>query len=196
MGAKHSERDGTPFGEWEEFKKAFRSIRFCFPHMLSHHPHCRWYEKDVLRIGRLKFCWGCIVTYPAMIAALAVILAFGLQDEFEWWQFVIAGGVFGSFEFISLWRKGRGIRHRTIKFFLGLGLAFMLVGIFSIPIHIALRVLLLIHLYLLASLFASLRIFAMEKKCKRCSWMGNWNRCPGFEEMNSRLEKEGLLIRK
>jgi hypothetical protein len=65
-----------------------------------------------------------------------------------------------------------------------------------IPIHIGWKILIFIHLYLLAGFFGSFRIRAMEKKCKKCNWKGNWYRCPGFEEMNSRLEREGLLVRK
>jgi hypothetical protein len=188
--------DRENYSEWNEFKKAVRSVRHSFPHVVSHHPHCKYYHKDVLHIGKWRFCWGCIVTYPVMILTIFLILILGLNDEFSWWQFVITGILFGSFEFISLWRKGRGLRHRTIKFFLGIGLAAMIIGIFSIPIHLGFRILILVQLYFIAAFFGSFRIRAMEKKCRKCFWKGNWNRCPGFEEMNSKLESEGLLTRK
>ena len=116
------------YSEREELKKGLHYFRSAYPHLLSHHPHCKYYERDVLRIGGWRFCWGCIVTYPTMIAAIVLVLAFGWYRDFTWWQFMIAGLVFGSFELISLWRKGRGLRHHTIKFFLGLGLAFMTIG--------------------------------------------------------------------
>lgn len=108
---------------------------------------------------------------------------------------MVAGTIFGSFELISLWRKGRGFRHRIIKSFLGLGLALMTIGIFTIPIHLAFRILIFIYMFMIAGGLGSLRIRAMEKKCKRCPWKGNWYRCPGFEELNSVLEKDGLLVR-
>ena len=197
MGARKSQKKKKgSYSEWNEMKKAFRSIKFTLPHVLSHHPHCRYYDKDVLHLGKLKICWGCIVTYPVMILTMFMIIFMDLTSEFSWWQFIIAGIVFGSFEFISLWRKGRGLRHRIIKFLLGIGLASVIIGVFVIPIHIGWKILIFIHLYLLAGFFGSFRIRAMEKKCKKCSWKGNWYRCPGFEEMNSRLEREGLLVRK
>jgi len=181
------------YSEWGELKKGLRYFRSAYPHLLSHHPHCKYYDKDVLHIGKLKLCWGCIVTYPTMIIALVLITAFGWYREFAWWQFFIAGIVFGSFELISLWRKGRGLRHRTIKFFLGLGLAFMTVGVFTIPIHLIFRSIIYLYLYMAAGLLGSLRIIAMERKCKKCPWKGNWYRCPGFGELNSRLEEQGML---
>ncbi|MGA1873613.1 MAG: hypothetical protein ACMUHY_08060 [Thermoplasmatota archaeon] len=170
MGGRREKHKVRPYSEWNELKNALRSIQYSFPYLLSHHPHCSWYSRDVLRLGRWRFCWGCIVTYPTMIVTLTAIIFLGIHHRFDWWQFVAAGVILGSFEFISLWRKGRGLRHRTIKFFLGLGLAFVTVGVFTIPISLFLRILIYFHLYLLAGLFGSLRVVAMEKKCKRCSW--------------------------
>jgi hypothetical protein len=193
---RNTKGEKRPYSEWNELRKAFRSIYFSFPHVLSHHPHCKYYDKDVLHIGKWRFCWGCIVTYPVMVLCILFVLLLGLNREFPWWQFVIAGTVFGGFELISLWRKGRGLRHRTIKTFLGLGLGLMTIGVFSIPIHLPFRLLIYLQLYLIAGFFGSLRILAMEKKCQRCGWKGNWNRCPGFEEMNARLEEKGLLLRR
>ncbi len=192
---KNIDVEKKPYSEWNEMKNALRSIKHSLPHILSHHPHCKYYDKDVLHIGRTRLCWGCIVTYPTMFLVIFLIMFFSLQDDFPWWQFTITGMIFGSFEFISLWRKGRGLRHRTIKLFLGIGLALIFVGIFSIPIHLAFRILILAQLYLIAGFFGSFRLLAMEKKCKKCSWKGNWNRCPGFEKLNSKLEKNGLTNR-
>jgi hypothetical protein len=197
MGARNSQSEKRrPYSEWNEMKKGLRSIKFTIPHMLSHHPHCKYYDKDVLHIGKWKFCWGCIVAYPVMVICMFLIIILGLTEEFSWWEFILAGMIFGSFELISLWRKGRGLRHRIIKFFLGIGLALMIIGVILIPIHIGFRILIFVHLYFLAGFLGSFRIRAMETKCKKCKWKGNWNRCPGFEEMNSRLEREGLLVRK
>jgi hypothetical protein len=196
MGSKENMVDEKePYSEWNEMKKALRSIKHSFPHLLSHHPHCKYYNEDVLHVGRHRLCWGCIVTYPTMFLFISLILIFGFQNDLSWWKFIIVGAVFGSFEFISLWKKGKGLRHRTIKFFLGVGLALMIVGVFTIPIHLGFRILILVQLYLIAGFFGSLRIRAMEKKCKKCGWNGNWNRCPGFEEMNSKLEENDLITR-
>lgn len=197
MGPESNDaEERTHYSEWGEMKRSVRSIICSFPHLLSHHPHCKYYDKDVLHIGRWRLCWGCIVTYPTMIITLAALLFFNIHNEFTWWQFIVAGTILGSFELISLWRKGRGLRHRTIKLFLGIGLASMTIGVFSIPIHLFLRFLIFTQLFLIASFFGSIRILAMEKKCKRCRWNGNWFRCPGFEELNSKLERKGLLMRK
>jgi hypothetical protein len=197
MGARVSEKNnGRSYSETHELKKGFRYFKHAHPYLLSHHPHCKYYAKDFLKIGKWRFCWGCIVTYPTFIAVLIGLLLLGIHNDFTWWQFIIAGVIFGSFELISLWRKGTGLRHRTIKFFLGIGLALTTIGVFTIPIHLAFRIVIYFYLYMMAGLFGSLRIIAMEKKCRKCRWKGNWYRCPGFEELNSSLEKEGLLKRK
>lgn len=197
MGPKSiGEEERMPYREWNEMKRTVRSIRYSFPHIVSHHPHCKYYDQDVLHIGKWRFCWGCIVTYPTMALMILLIVLLDIHMEFAWWQFIIAGIVLGSFELISLWKKGSGLRHRTIKFFLGIALASMTVGIFTIPVHLVFKILIFAQLFIVAGFFGSFRILAMEKKCKRCRWKGNWFRCPGFEEMNSKLEKEGLFVRR
>ncbi|MFW3146688.1 MAG: hypothetical protein ACMUIE_07755 [Thermoplasmatota archaeon] len=183
------------YNEWKEFKEGFGYLRTAIPYLLSHHPHCTKYRRDVLNIGRLKLCWGCIVTYPVAIAVVILILHFGTYKDYPWYLFILMGVAFGSFEFISLWRKGTGLRHRMIKIFLGIGIALVTVGIFMIPVHILLRLYFLFAGYTAAGAAMSLRLRGMEKKCKRCEWKGNWYQCPGFEELNSKLEKKGLLKR-
>ncbi|MFO8051982.1 MAG: hypothetical protein R6V01_09860 [Thermoplasmatota archaeon] len=183
------------YREIDELKKGMRYIRWAFPYLLSHHPHCRWYEKDVLHLGKVRLCWGCIVTYPVAIITLVMVLSLGLHHRYPWYVFILLGFAFGSFEFISLWRKGTGLRHRIIKFFLGIGISLATVGVFMIPIHILFRMYIFFTLFTAAGMLMSFRIIAMENKCKRCAWKGNWYQCPGFEELNSNLEKEGLLKR-
>ncbi|MBN1390682.1 MAG: hypothetical protein JXA22_08590 [Candidatus Thermoplasmatota archaeon] len=179
------------YSEWRELKKGLKYLKASYPYLLSHHPLCRYYDGDVLHVGKWRVCWGCIVTYPTMLCAIAAIVVLGLHHELSWWQFMLSGLVLGSFELISLWRKGRGLRHRTIKFFLGLGLASMTIGVFSIPVHLVFRMLIFIQLYIVAGMLGSFRIVKMEKKCRRCPWKGNWFRCPGFRELNERLGGEG-----
>jgi hypothetical protein len=197
MSDRRSEaNERTAYSESMELVKALRSIGYSFPHFISHHPHCRWYEEDVLHIGKWRLCWGCIVAYPVALLTLIILMVTGAHDLVQWYILLVLGFAFGSFELISLWRKGRGFRHHLIKIFLGVGLAFATTGVFIIPVHIVIRIVVFFQLLLIAGALASLRILQMERKCKRCSWKGNWMRCPGFEEMNSKLEKEGLLIRR
>ncbi|MBW1692433.1 MAG: hypothetical protein JRJ70_17175 [Deltaproteobacteria bacterium] len=179
--------------EWEQLKQGYAYIKIAKPYLLSHHPHCKYYSKDVLKIGKYRFCWGCIVTYPTMVSSMILFLLLDFQNKFAWWEFVIAGIIFGSYEFISLWRKGSGLRHRIIKFLLGIGLALTTIGVFTIPIHLFFRILIFIQLYMMAGLLGSLRMVAMEKKCRKCKWKGNWYKCPGFEELNRELKKRNLI---
>ena len=109
--------------------------------------------------------------------------------------FMLLGIAFGSFEFISLWRKGTGLRHRIIKIFLGIGIALATIGVFMIPFHILLRIYIFFLCYSAASVSMSLRFKGMERKCNDCEWKGNWYQCPGFEELNSKLDEKGLQKR-
>jgi len=187
--------ENIPYSEWKELGRSLRAIGISFPHILSHHPHCRWYEGDVLHLGKWRLCRGCIITYPVAAFTLIISLLVGAHRIVPWYFLLVLGVAFGSFELISLWREVGGSRYRVIKVFLGIGLALTTLGVFMTPIHLTIRILIFIQLFLIAGALASIRILKMEKKCKRCGWEGNWMRCPGFEEMNSKLESDGSLKR-
>ena len=62
MGAsKPDENINKPYSEMSELKKGLRYIKHARHYLISHHPHCKYYDKDVLRIGKLRICWGCMV---------------------------------------------------------------------------------------------------------------------------------------
>lgn len=82
-----------------------------------------------------------------------------------------------------------------IKIALGIGVSLSTIGVFLIPIHLIFRIYIFFVLFTAAGMFMSLRIKAIEKKCNRCEWKGNWYQCPGFEELNSKLEDNDLLKR-
>ncbi len=160
--------------------------------MFAHHPICEPYSKDVLHVGRTRFCWGCLVTYPTAITVLMVMVLTGWNELLPWFLWFLIGVLFGAAELLNLLQKRVGLAHRLINFCLGTGMAFMTLAVFMMDIFICFRLYLFFMLYMLAGLLITYRVRNFEKRCAKCSWKKDWNNCPGFRDLHNKLKKEGL----
>lgn len=163
-----------------------------WPHLLSHHPHCRAYDRDVLHIGGLRFCAGCFIAYPTAVAVIAYSLATGIFLMYVWYVFMVPGILLGMFQFLSLYGKAERFRH-AIKFAMGVGIGLTTIGVFRLPVHICLSVYIFYMLVMLAGILASKRVIKMENICKRCPHSEDWENCPGLRKVHDELRKEGLM---
>lgn len=166
-------------------------LRATFPYLLSHHPHCDRYGNDVFKIGRLRLCKGCYITYPTILLVMVFSCLSGIVHRYPWYSFAGTGMVIGSFEFISLFFDVGGYR-MVIKFLLGLGVGLVIVGVYLMPIGIYYSTLIIMMLVVLANLIYMIRWKKFKKKCLACPHEMDWENCPGFREMNERMERYGM----
>ncbi len=163
-----------------EFKEFIGLLRRSKDYLLAHHPSCDKFEEDCYHIGEKRLCVGCFTAYPTALMII-VIWLFGLIDISIGWKFLI-GTFFGSLQFFSLTRiSDFKFGKIVIKVFLGLGIGFFTIAIFSIPVHILVRIFLFIGCINIAGFFSFLRMKKIENICDSCEYNREWSNCPGFE---------------
>lgn len=148
---------------------------------MSHHPSCQTFDDDVYHVRGRRLCIGCFTSYPIAIFIVCLwlfgFISMPIRDYF------ILGFFSGMVQFASASRLSdkRPVKI-AIKVFLGLGMGFFTIGVFSIPIHIILRILLFFILVQVTGLFSFFRMKKFESICRDCEYYGSWEKCPGFKD--------------
>ncbi|MFO7791792.1 MAG: hypothetical protein R6W73_02275 [Candidatus Saliniplasma sp.] len=164
----------------EDFREFLHVLREKKDYLLSHHPTCSKFKDDVYHLGDRKLCVGCFTAYPIAIF-LIILWILGIIRVNTSHAFLI-GILSGSLQFLSLTplsevKTGKII----IKIFLGIGIGFFTIGIFSLPIIFILRLILFILCINAASFYTFLRMKKIKKICERCEYERGTSDCPGFE---------------
>jgi hypothetical protein len=164
------------------------SLGLIKPFILSHHPHCKYFEDDVYHVGKHRLCIGCFTSYP--VAIIVVVLWFlGVLPD-HWFLLILVGFFFGLIQLLSFTRltDKKGVKI-VVKFFLGLGFGFFASGILAMPIPLWFKVLTFINLGILTGLLGIFRYKKVSKICEICEYKGNYTICPGFAPIYRALEK-------
>ena len=171
------------------YNEARTQLSKVLPFALSHHPFCKPFKGDMVKIFNVRLCKGCVVSYSTVVLIMGIFLLFYdlFQDIsiLEWHQYILLGLVLGSgqviraiFPTISSWTK------TLVKFCLGLGIASIFIGIVEIPISGIGRVMVFLATILLYMILGGyLRMYYMKKVCINCMYKREWHRCPGFKRL-------------
>lgn len=152
------------------------------PFILSHHPHCRYFDDDVYHVGRHRLCIGCFTSYPIAI----VVVAFWFLGFFpySWIVLTLLGLVFGLIQLLSFTRlTDRKDVKILVKVSLGLGFGFFGSGILAMPIPLWLKVVTLINGVIATGMLGVFRYKKIIKICEKCEYKGNYYICPGFAQI-------------
>ena len=159
----------------------------------SHAPDCREYRGEFLRIGRLKLCVGCFVSYPLAILIVVSYLIFGNVLGIPFYAYIVFGAIFGMFQVLNLLNVSKHpVSKVIVKICLGIGLGLITIGVFTIPLHLIFRIVIFFFLVNIARAIGGFRLQRMEKICKKCPQYDNWYYCEGFKEVTLKLEKNGF----
>ncbi|MHA1308299.1 MAG: hypothetical protein ACTSO7_15360 [Candidatus Heimdallarchaeota archaeon] len=157
--------------------------------MLSHHPYCDTFEEHTFKIGKLRLCRGCWLSYPPMYATILIFLFWPQAKEFltanalwfdNLWWFVI------GFSILALVGRLLGRYSRFIKdlskFGRGSWAGFLVVVIISQHwgFKIGAGLIILGGMTYLSFQRGS----DMEKTCDECEWQSNFDACPGMRDIN------------
>jgi len=172
-------------------KRAHLFLKDTMPILLSHHPDCEMFANDYYRIGHLKLCKGCFTAYPTAI--LIIVLHIMNIIQFQWYEYIIYGVVVGSAQFLSFTDITRYNSIKIfVKIFLGIGVGFVIIGVFTAPFNILIRLFTFFFLVNLAGILSYFRIKKMTRICLECEWKADWNNCPGFADVIRRLKRDGF----
>ncbi len=169
----------------KEFKEFMNLLREKNDYFLSHHPMCSRFDDDVYHFAGKRLCVGCFTAYPVGSIIFILWIIDFIQISTPMAFFI--GISFGVFQFLSLTDVSEyKIGKILIKVFLGLGIGFFMIGIFSLPIHLFLRVILFLICINIAALYSFLRMRKITKICQGCEYEKDWSNCPGFKKSHSR----------
>ncbi|MBS3816677.1 MAG: hypothetical protein KGY76_03845 [Candidatus Thermoplasmatota archaeon] len=174
-----------------EIKKAVSLFWAHREALLAHHPDCKEFEDDCYHVGEKRLCVGCFTAYPIAIA----ILIFGALGIFPWSydRLLLYGFIAGMVQLLSATRLTdiKPIKVIT-KIFLGIGIGFFTLGIFSIPIRLFYRLVIFFICLNITGLFSFVRMKKIRKICNSCDEEENWRGCPSFQEEDSTADKTDL----
>ncbi|MBN1539626.1 MAG: hypothetical protein JW939_05730 [Candidatus Thermoplasmatota archaeon] len=168
------------------FSDIFHAFPKLVPLILSHHPDCEPYRKDVIRIGKLRLCRGCTISYSlVLILVVSYILLPLLRGLFEPFSPVLiigVGVVLGLFQVLrGVYRKMSIIWRSLVKVALGSGIGLILIGIFRLELGYWATFWTIMGLFIVYGLVGgALRLFYMKRTCDECEFGGNLENCPGL----------------
>ncbi|NHJ32507.1 MAG: hypothetical protein FK732_06565 [Asgard group archaeon] len=161
--------------------------------MLSHHPNCEIYDPHVFKIGKLRLCRGCFLSYPPLYALPAIFIFWQAAQDFflfeavsiidNLWWFVIGIGIL---VFASRWLGRYSIFIKDLsKFFRGAWAGFLVIVIISQHWGFKIGAVLIVFA---GMVYLSLhRGKDMQNICDECEWEGNFNSCPGWHGISEKL---------
>ncbi|MCK5184497.1 MAG: hypothetical protein KAQ95_09335 [Candidatus Heimdallarchaeota archaeon] len=161
--------------------------------MLSHHPFCEVFDPHVFKIGKLRLCRGCFLSYPPLYALVSIFIFWEAAREFflleaisimdNLWWFVIG---FGILTFGARWLGRYSLFIKDIaKFSRGAWTGFLVMVIISQHWGFKIGAILIV---IGGMTYLSLhRGKDMERTCDECEWHANFQSCPGWEGMSDKL---------
>ena len=161
--------------------------------MLSHHPFCEVFDPHVFKIGKLRLCRGCFLSYPPLYALVSIFIFWGAAREFflfeaisivdNLWWFVIG---FGILTFGARWLGRYSIFIKDIaKFSRGAWTGLLVMVILSQ--HWGFKIGAILIVVAGMSYLSIHRGKDMERTCDECEWHADFNSCPGWEGMADKM---------
>ena len=158
---------------------ARRSVRLGLHLGLAHHPLCSEFRTDVVRLGRLHVCSGCLATWPVFLLALPLTLMARL-DGASGWALLWAGLVLGLPQMASYrWRLSR-LERAAAKAVGGVGLAMVVTGVLASGWPGVVLVAVLAAGMLASFGLQLIRLRSILATCDACPFKREWETCPGF----------------
>ena len=164
--------------------------------ILSHHPDCKHFRSHYFVFGSIKLCKGCSLGIPSFLATVLLFSSF-FSISLSCKTYILVGMALISINIVNILCKTRQITFFRLlaKIGLGAGLGFIFIGIFTLKVHIILRVFLFLNVYgAINSIFGLYRMNSIQKVCRECVYKADWKNCDGFRKIYQRLKEHGFLV--
>jgi cation transport ATPase len=166
------------------------------PLFLSHHPECDKFSKShTLNIGKLRFCIGCFVGYPAAFIALYLINLLNLDNSILYSLFLPLSICFLATFILSLLKLTKYKKVKIMqKIFIGIGAALLfswIMGLANPPrtnYNIA-----FITIFILITVLNIYHAYGFLHTCYKCETPFDWGRCEGFRNIRNKMDKYDLF---
>jgi hypothetical protein len=181
VASGENDKDG---GLIRDILKAFPKV---IPLAFSHHPDCKPYRNDVIRIGKIRLCRGCTISFTiAGVMILLYLLSRDVRIMFDRMGPEIllpAGVILGMFQVLRAFVRRMGIPMKTlIKIALGVSISLIAIGVIELDLSRSMTGWALFGLFILYGLFgAPLRFYYMKKTCEECEYKADLGECEGLK---------------
>lgn len=148
--------------------------------LLQHHPLCKEFAADRIRVAGVAVCSGCLAAAPAALLGLALGVLLVVQGAPRW-ALLGSALALGLPQLTTYLHRGGRAWRFAAKAIGGLGLGAALAVAPALPVA---RPWLLGGAVLLAAAFAGLqavRVRSILRTCDACPFRRDWATCPGFQ---------------
>ena len=179
----------TPKTTWPTRWRLKREwYRSCYTFNWAHHPLCKTFQTDVLRIGNFHFCRSCTCVYIGIFTTLAAIL-WGMQP-FREHQLAISASVIATtilLSFPAIYKKLPRLLRDLVRF--GMGATIVLAISVFWTSYWPLAAGLVFVLFYFWRYYFRLRKIRRAKACQNCPEYGQGPTCSGTELQIASLRK-------
>lgn len=162
------------------------------PIYLSHHPNCRHYRDDVITVGRINICAGCLFLYSGLILTIPTVILMGKDRSPEPLEMALVGFFMMVPLIIRTFIHFRSvILRRCVRFLAGAGALTLAAIPFIADGSLWLKSFYLLALVMLLALIRYHHVASFRKKCMPCIYHGDFSRCTGFREVSEKLRRNG-----
>lgn len=149
--------------------------------LLAHHPCCKEFDDDIIKVGEIRICIGCIIFIPFVLLTITFLFGDLLKLGRNYHFFGATGIILGTAQIFSLLLHiRRKIFKVMVKISLGIGVGFVLYSIHLLPVKNIHKFVILMLCMTLASLLEILKVFRMKKRCEECDSYPDIPNCEGL----------------
>ncbi len=181
---ENTEMDNHASKLTEHDKGYKQKLKKYLPFLLAHHPLCDKFDSHVIKIGKYKYCIGCLFGNSAGLISLILLFVLRNYGVLPEWNFFRLGLIFMLSYLLSILglTKYRSIKILS-KIFIGIGFSFILFSIWTLNYPI--------WVILLGTAFISYtcmlpinikRVWEINKICRSCEYKNEKEECLGFKQ--------------
>ena len=160
--------------------QAGRPVRAGFLLAIAHHPVCTRFRHDVVRLGGLPVCAGCLATWPSFLVALPLAIQARLDGAPA--LALLAVGVALAVPQMTAYARPRQSRAQraAAKVLGGAALAVALAAVLTSGWPLWAAVTAIGAGVLATAALQAVRLRGMLAACDACPYRRDWEACPGF----------------
>ena len=147
--------------------------------LLQHHPLCKEFAADRIRVAGIAVCSGCLAAAPAALAGL-VFGVLAVVRGAPVWAVLAAGATLGLPQLTTYLHRGGRAWRFAVKVLGGLGLGAVLASALALPVHDAWLIGGAFVVAVAFSALQALRVRSILATCDACPYARDWDACPGF----------------
>lgn len=158
------------------------------PLLLSHHPNCHYFSDHVYHVGKHKLCIGCFTFYPTVAITIIILALFFDLSMLNLMLMFLFSFIFFIPIILNIFNLTKNEFLKTLsKVSIGIGTGLLIISTILLPLHIIIKIFLLIEINFLTGVIAYVRSKNIKEICTKCEYEANWDDCPAMKPIMDNL---------